>query len=124
MKGNSEKLDEIARTFNESLSILEEKKKESMKIKKSNTQKSMSNLPPINDTNSMIANKKQPFYSSRPVSAITTRSIDTMNASYFIKSLLEIEKDSHKMIEVENSLFQVQVKLVLLINQHFLIVFF
>ena len=79
LNGNLDQLDEIARNFNESLRVLEEKKKESMR--KTTTGRA---LPPIADvmTPSSASSKKQLFYTSRPVSAITNRSLDSKDGLY------------------------------------------
>jgi len=73
LNGNLDQLNEIARSFSESLRVLDEKKKESMR--KSATGRE---LPPIADSMMSPKNSKKPqFYSSRPMSAITNRSIDS-----------------------------------------------
>ncbi len=81
LRGNLEKLDEIARSFNESLHVLDEKKKESMRTRK-NSATTQRVLPPISEAGSMVASMsksaQRPFYASRPVSAVTNRSSDSM----------------------------------------------
>ena len=89
-----ERLEEIARTFNESLKTIDEKKKQSMTNKTS-----MQTLPPISETGPASGTtKRHPFFGSRPVSAVTTRSVDSKEGLYkfachfFIVELFNLER--------------------------------
>lgn len=78
LSGNTDRLDDLAKGFNESLSVIEEKKKELMR-----TKKSVQALPPILEgAAGGLGNRKPTFFSSRPVSAVTTRSIESKDGLY------------------------------------------
>ena len=95
LKGNLEKLNEIARTFNDSLTVLDEKKREAMRSKKNASMQKI--LPPILDASTSMALKKQQFPTSRPISAITNKSGEFAGGLYFSKDVVSsIIAELHK----------------------------
>jgi hypothetical protein len=84
LSGNQERLNEIAKTFNESMQAIEFKKKETMmKSKKSTTQ----TLPPISETGPMATiSPRRSYYPSRPMSAVTSRSMESKDGLYHFPS--------------------------------------
>ena len=91
LKSNSEQMDTLAKDFNQSLAIIEEKRQKDMQIRHPPT----SELPPINENKSMATpyggytsrpSSAVPGYSSRPGSAVPGHSSRRENTGFAYSS--------------------------------------